>query len=212
MHRDVGDSWCVPFLTGRQNEFHPFPSSTHSKHSTVQLYLQYVFLPSGSRQTSNTKVSLLRAPPYTDAVAGLQHVAVQLSYGFSNYSSWAIFGIRKAAVLPAEVHHQPELPERSNGAEQGDQDVLVRVPWDLADEDFTARSWRGTFPHWPWNRGNGMADYAILKFKLMRCKMYNKCLVHFTKQVRDMWASRAFLVSAGNKIKLTFKAIKDFHI
>lgn len=167
-----------------QNEFHPFPSSTHSKHSTVQLYLQYVFLPSGRRQTSNTKVSLLCAPPYTDAVARLQHVTVQLPYGFSNYSSWAIFGIRKAAVLPTEVHHQPELPEWSNGAEQGNQDVLVRIPWDLADEDFTARSWRGTFPHWPWNRGNGMADYAILKFKLMQCKMYNKSLVHFTKQVR----------------------------
>lgn len=101
----------------------------------------------GCWQVSDTEVSLLCAAAHTEAAAGLHQVAVQLADGFGDYARGAVFAVGEAAVLSAEVHHEPELPEGPHGAEQGDQQVLVGVPRDLADEDLTAGPWGRPLPH-----------------------------------------------------------------
>lgn len=110
------------------------------------LYLEQLLLPRGDREAFNAEVSLLCAVADAEAEAGRQHVAVQQADCFGSYRRRAVFGVSEAAVLSAEVHHQPELPERPHGAEEGDQQVLVGVPWDLADEDLAPGSWRWTVP------------------------------------------------------------------
>lgn len=103
-------------------------------------------MPGGGRQVSDTEVSLLRAAADTEAEAGLQHVTVQQADGFSSYGRRAVFAVGEAAVLAAEIHHEPELPEGPHGAEEGNQQILVGVPRDLADEDLTVGSWGRPVP------------------------------------------------------------------
>lgn len=104
-------------------------------------------MPSGGWQVSHTEVSLLCAAADTEAEAGFQHVTMQKVDGVGSYSWRAVFGVGKATVLAAEVHHETELPEGPHRAEQGDQQILVGVPWDLADENLTAGSWCRAIPH-----------------------------------------------------------------
>lgn len=117
----------------------------HSQQADRPNLLQ-VFLFSGSRQISNTEVSLLCAAADTEVALGLQHVAVQLEDGLGGEGRCAIFSIGKAPVLATKVHHEAELPERPHRAEQGDEQVFVGVPRDVADEDLTALSWGWTVP------------------------------------------------------------------
>lgn len=92
-------------------------------------------------------MSLLCAAADTEAEARFQHVTMQQADGVGSYSWRAVFGIGEATVLAAEVHHEPELPEGPHRAEQGDQQILVGVPRDLADENLTTGSWRRAIPH-----------------------------------------------------------------
>lgn len=92
-------------------------------------------------------MSLLDAVTDTEEESRLQHVTMQQANDTGSYSWRAIFGIGKAAVLAAEVHHEPELPEWPHRAEQGNQHILVGVPWDLANEDLTVGTWGGPMPH-----------------------------------------------------------------
>lgn len=112
----------------------------------LPLYLEQEVLRRVGREPSNAEVFLLRAVTHGDPGAGLQHVAVQLVDRSGGLHCRGVFGVGEAAVLPAEVHHQPELPERPHGAEQGDQQVLVGVPWDVVDEDLAVGSWGGAVP------------------------------------------------------------------
>lgn len=98
-------------------------------------------------QVSDTEMSLLYAAADTEEEARLHQVTVQQADGAGSFSRAAVFGVGEATVLAAEVHHEPELPERSHGTEQGDQQILVGVPRDVADEHLTAGSWGGSVPH-----------------------------------------------------------------
>ncbi|TNN27766.1 hypothetical protein EYF80_062087 [Liparis tanakae] len=109
-------------------------------------YLQEFLLLGDGRQVSDTEVPLLRAAADAEAAAGLHHVTVQQPDGFVGRGGRVVFGVGEAAILPAEVHHEPELPEGPHGAEQGDEQVLVGVPGDLADEDLAAGSGGGPVP------------------------------------------------------------------
>jgi len=110
-------------------------------------YLQELLLLGDGGQVSDTEVSLLRAAADAEAAVGLHHVTVQQPDGFVGRGGRVVFGVGEAAILPAEVHHEPELPEGPRRAEQGDEPVLVGVPGDLADEDLAAGSRGGPEPH-----------------------------------------------------------------
>lgn len=92
-------------------------------------------------------MSLLRTATDVEAEGGLYRVTVQQADGFVSDIRRAIFAVGKASILPAKVHHEPELPEGPHRAEQGDQQILIGVPRDLADKDLTVGSWGGTIPH-----------------------------------------------------------------
>lgn len=111
------------------------------------MYLQQVLLPGDGGQVSYTEMPLLHAAADTEEEAGLHQVTMQQADGAGSFSRAAVFGVGEATVLSAEVHHEPELPERPHGAEQGDQQILVGVPRDVADEHLTAGSWGGSIPH-----------------------------------------------------------------
>lgn len=100
-----------------------------------------------ARQVFDTELSLLGAVADDKVAARLQHVTMQQADGGVSYGWRSVFGIGETAVLATEVHHEPELPEWPHQAEQGDQQILVGVQWDLADEDLTVVSWNGPHPH-----------------------------------------------------------------
>lgn len=91
-------------------------------------------------------MSFLCAKANREAEARLQQVTMQQANSTSSYSGRAKFGICKATVLAAEIHHEPELPEGPYTAEQGNQPILVGVPRDLTYEDLTVGSWGGALP------------------------------------------------------------------
>lgn len=111
-------------------------------------YLGNVSLPGAHWQASYAQLSLLCAMANTQRDTGLNHVTMQQLNGAGSYGLWAIFGIGKAAVLTTEVHHKPKLPEWPNSAEQRNQHVLVDIPRNMSDVDFTASSWSWPIPLW----------------------------------------------------------------
>lgn len=97
-------------------------------------------------QRSNIEVSLLSAVTHTNVSPGHQHMSVKLEDGLSGYGGRAVLGVSKTTVLPTEVHHQPELPQRSYRAEERNEQVLVNVTWEPADKDLTSGTWNRAIP------------------------------------------------------------------
>lgn len=110
-------------------------------------YLQQLLLPGGSWQVLDAELALLDATAHAEASPRPQRVAVKEVDGIIGDGGRAVFGISEAPVLTAEVHHEPEFPKCPHRAEEGDEQVLVDIPWDLADKDLTARPRWGTVPH-----------------------------------------------------------------
>lgn len=109
-------------------------------------HLQQLLLLGGRWQLSDAQVPLLHAVADAQVAAWLQRVAVEQADGGAGQEGRGVLGVGEASVLPAEVHHEAELPQGPHRAEEGDQLVLVGVPGDLADEDLTAGSWTGPVP------------------------------------------------------------------
>ena len=103
-----------------------------------QTYLHQPRPLGADRQLSHTQLPLLGAVAYAELHPRLQRVAVQPTHCVGGKDAARVLGVGKAAVHAAEVHHEAELPERANRAEQGDQTVLVDLPGELADEHLTA--------------------------------------------------------------------------
>lgn len=129
-------------------------------------YLQKVLLPGSSWKVPKRKVSLLYAAAHTETAARLQHVTMEQANGSGSKSGWAVLGIGKSTVLPAEVHHEPELPEGPHRAEQGNQKILIGISWDLADKYLTADPWGRTVPHWEQNRDRIAAQLTSNSYPL----------------------------------------------
>lgn len=123
------------------------------------LYLQQVSMPCVVWQASYAQLSLLCAMTYTERHARLDDVTMQQLNGIGSYDFWSIFGIGKTTILTTEVHHEPELPEWTHSAEQRNQHVLVGIPWNMSDEDFTPGSWSWSVPLWLQN-GDDLQHYS----------------------------------------------------